>query len=127
MSYEWMDQALCAQVGPDVFFPEVGDSGTTRTAKTFCAACPVRPQCQGHVQRLEGGIAQGLRHGTWGATTPQERVLIGGETPSAERDREVIRLSARGLGPSEIAARLGCSDRTVARVLATARRTGAVA
>jgi DNA-binding CsgD family transcriptional regulator len=127
MSYEWMEQALCAQVGPDVFFPEVGDSAAARTAKTICTTCPVRAQCQDHVQRLEGGIAQPLRHGTWGATTPKERALLGGDTPAAVRDREVVRLSARGLSISEIADRLGCSDRTVNRALATARRTEAPA
>ena len=35
--------ALCAQVDPELFFPETGQSAAP--AKAVCAACPVRELC----------------------------------------------------------------------------------
>ncbi|TRV72571.1 transcription factor WhiB [Streptomyces sp. 130] len=122
MSYEWMGQALCAQTDPDMWFPEVGGSQTV-AAKRICASCPVRAQCVEHAQRLEGGVSADHRYGAWGGQTPRERELIGGEQPAAIRDRDAVRLVGQGLSVGEVAARLGCSDRTVARALHAARRT----
>jgi WhiB family redox-sensing transcriptional regulator len=40
---EVWDGALCTQVDPELFFPELGQP--TREAKAICAACPVRVAC----------------------------------------------------------------------------------
>jgi hypothetical protein len=37
------DGALCAQVDPELFFPEQG--GDPRPARAVCLACPVRALC----------------------------------------------------------------------------------
>ena len=39
----WTEQALCAQVDPELFFPDRG--GSVREAKSICAVCPVRQEC----------------------------------------------------------------------------------
>lgn len=65
---DWRDQAACAQIGDtDLFYPEKG--GSTRPAKSVCAACPVRRQC------LEAALATPTTDdwGTWGGTSERER------------------------------------------------------
>jgi len=39
----WMDDALCAQTDPDIFFPNKGDSAAP--ARSICKACPVIAEC----------------------------------------------------------------------------------
>jgi WhiB family redox-sensing transcriptional regulator len=65
---EWMRRGLCAgSPTPDLWFPEVGDSKSATEAKRVCRGCPVRADC------LAYAIALRIRHGVWGATTPDER------------------------------------------------------
>lgn len=71
----WQADALCPQVGFDLFFVEIG--GSTREAKRVCAMCPVRDQC------LEYALANDERHGIWGGLAAHERQAI-------LRRREVI-------------------------------------
>jgi WhiB family redox-sensing transcriptional regulator len=71
----WAEQALCAQAGPDAWFPDKGQHATTAVARRICAACPVRADC------LEYALARadtwgGISTGVWGATTPGERAQI---------------------------------------------------
>lgn len=40
---QWRADALCAQVGGDLWFPDMG--GSSRDAKTICTTCPVQEQC----------------------------------------------------------------------------------
>ena len=61
----WWDQALCAKVDGDMFFPEKGES--TREPKQVCAACPVREPCLGYA------LEHGEVHGVWGGLSPRER------------------------------------------------------
>jgi WhiB family redox-sensing transcriptional regulator len=61
----WVDQALCAQVDPEIFFPDKG--GSTREAKAVCRACPVRLQC------LEYALANSERFGIYGGLAERER------------------------------------------------------
>ena len=58
--------ALCAQVDPDLFFPELGQSATP--AKAVCAACPVTALCLATFGPL-------VADGVIGGTTAQERRL----------------------------------------------------
>lgn len=60
----WQD-ALCAQVGGDLWFPEKGGSNTA--AKRICAACPVRAEC------LQYALDNDIRFGIFGGLSGYER------------------------------------------------------
>ncbi len=62
---EWVVDALCAQVDPELFFPEKG--GSTREAKRVCGLCEVRARC------LEYALAHGERFGVWGGVSERDR------------------------------------------------------
>jgi WhiB family redox-sensing transcriptional regulator len=61
----WQDQALCAQVDPELFFPSKGSG--VRIPKRVCRVCPVRAEC------LDYAFENDLHHGVWGGTSEQER------------------------------------------------------
>ncbi|AWK12172.1 WhiB family transcriptional regulator [Streptomyces spongiicola] len=64
----WQETALCAQVGPEFFFPAPGSS--TREAKELCGACEGRTAC------LEYALANDERFGVWGGLSEQERGML---------------------------------------------------
>lgn len=75
----WMDDALCAQTDPEAFFPEKG--GSTRAAKSVCAACPVRQEC------LNYALEHRETSGIWGGLSAQERRdLLKGDLQIEEPD-----------------------------------------
>lgn len=43
--FDWMDDALCAEVGTEMFFPNSGENGTTNAAKKVCAKCTAKAPC----------------------------------------------------------------------------------
>lgn len=57
--------ALCAQVDPDLFFPD--DGHLSHAAARVCSACHVRPEC------LTYALADPNLEGTWAATTKPQR------------------------------------------------------
>ncbi|WP_066954314.1 WhiB family transcriptional regulator [Streptomyces lushanensis] len=61
----WQESALCAQTGPDFFFPAPGSS--TREAKRLCGACEGREAC------LQYALANDERFGVWGGLSEKER------------------------------------------------------
>lgn len=67
----WMDAGLCAQVDPELFFPEK-DSGknTAADAKRVCMGCPVRVTC------LDYAVRTGQAHGVWGGLSERERRAV---------------------------------------------------
>lgn len=70
----WTDDALCAQVDPDLFFPVYG--GSTRAAKSVCAACPVQRQCLEYALAYEAGelgVALSYQSGIYGGLSERER------------------------------------------------------
>lgn len=67
---EWVENALCAQVGGDLWFAEKGDWATTIRAKLVCRRCPVREQC------LSFALENGETHGVWGGMTPDQRKTL---------------------------------------------------
>jgi len=107
---EWMAAGLCAEVDPELFHPESG--APNRDAKRVCAGCEVRVEC------LAYALAHRERFGVWGGTTERERRRLrrAPVTPAPDRRAGVIRQLATTLSDPEIAARLGCSARTVLRV-----------
>ena len=106
----WMAAGLCAEVDPELFYPEAG--APNRDAKRVCAGCEVRAEC------LAYAIAHRERFGVWGGTTERERRRMrrAPVTPAPDRRTGVIRQLATTLTDPEIAARLGCSARTVLRI-----------
>lgn len=73
---EWVEDALCAQVDPELWYSEKG--GSTREAKRICKQCPVRVQC------LEEAMAAGDRHGIWGGLSERERAALARERAGAQ-------------------------------------------
>jgi WhiB family transcriptional regulator, redox-sensing transcriptional regulator len=71
---DWRDRALCAEVDPELFFPDKGES--SRPAKRVCAACEVRAEC------LQQALDRGERFGVWGGLSERERRVL-------ERERRV--------------------------------------
>lgn len=59
------DDALCAQVGGELFFPEKG--GSTLEAKRICNDCEVEAACLGYA------LANDERFGIWGGLSPAQR------------------------------------------------------
>ena len=64
-SLVWRDDALCAQVDPEAFFPEKG--GSTRDAKKICDSCEVRGEC------LKYALENEEQFGVWGGLSAKER------------------------------------------------------
>lgn len=62
---DWQDQALCAEVDPEIFFPEKG--GNPRIAKAVCRACHVRAEC------LNYALEHDERFGIYGGLSERER------------------------------------------------------
>ncbi|MHC0432128.1 WhiB family transcriptional regulator [Streptomyces sp. O3] len=61
----WQAEALCAQTGPEFFFPEPG--GSVSEAKRLCMACEGRAAC------LEYALVHDERFGVWGGLSEKER------------------------------------------------------
>lgn len=68
---DWMNQALCREVGTDVFFAEE-KGASPKQAKRICAACSVTTQCLEYALNL-APIASDRVRGVWGGTTFEER------------------------------------------------------
>jgi WhiB family transcriptional regulator, redox-sensing transcriptional regulator len=62
---DWPSRALCAQVDPDLFFPEKG--GSVREAKAVCRGCEVREPC------LRYALERDERFGIYGGFSERER------------------------------------------------------
>lgn len=78
---DWRDEALCAQVGGEIFFPEPGES--TEPARSVCRDCPVVNDCR------EYAITRFIKHGIWGGTSGRQREQI-----RARRRREAREAAA---------------------------------
>jgi WhiB family redox-sensing transcriptional regulator len=121
---DWRGSAVCRQVDPELWFPEKGgDAGTV--AKRICATCPVLDDC------LEFAVLAGVRDGIWGGKAPDElrkiRKRRGLSQPAAPRVpvEQIRALSGRGWLAPGIAALVGCTERSVHRVLKAHREAGA--
>lgn len=67
---DWMAQALCAEIDPELWYPDPGDSHAAAQAVAVCRTCPVRADCLDYAMATE---VQGGRHGVWGGLTPTAR------------------------------------------------------
>lgn len=128
--YDWRDDALCAQVDPEIFFPPKG--GSSEDAKKVCTQCDVREQC------LQYAIDNDEALGVWGGLTrPQRNHLKSDEAPvevkprkkydknaprMAERDAQIVSLREKKTPTKVIAAQFSMTPANVSRVIATANR-----
>jgi WhiB family transcriptional regulator, redox-sensing transcriptional regulator len=65
---DWRDDAACAEVGGDSWYPEKGESNAE--AKRICFRCAVIDEC------LDEALANAKTfggHGVWGGVTEDER------------------------------------------------------
>lgn len=77
---DWLDQAECLGLNPDIFFADKGDTKAIRVAKSICNGCVVRSEC------LEFAL-ENNQSGVMGGTS--------------ERDRRNIKTERRRRGTSE--------------------------
>ncbi len=61
----WQVAARCAEVDPEIFFPERG--GSSKAARAVCNECTVRIEC------LRYALANREQFGIWGGTSERER------------------------------------------------------
>jgi len=61
----WQAEALCAEIDPELWFPEKG--GSTREAKRICRSCEVRAEC------LEYALENNEMFGIFGGLSYLER------------------------------------------------------
>lgn len=109
----WMGEGICAQTGPELFFPDRG--GSVTEAKELCADCPIRSEC------LEYALDNGERFGVWGGLSERERRAVARSRPqqpapaAPPRDyTEVDELLRAGVfRDTEIAQRCGLPNSTV--------------
>lgn len=77
---EWIKQAACAGMDPDMFHPERGDNHTRWKAVQICEQCPVRQACADYAidANEQLGIWGGLgHHGRRHARHAREQVNSG--------------------------------------------------
>lgn len=60
----WMDEALCAEIGPEIFFPARRTQETNAAAIAMCRKCDVAQQCLAFAIDVEAtdGIWGGVRN-----------------------------------------------------------------
>lgn len=72
-AHDFYQDALCAQIGEDLFFPAQGNHHKAAQAKRICGECPVRKRC------LESALALPYyqdEYGVFGGLAPRERNAI---------------------------------------------------
>jgi WhiB family redox-sensing transcriptional regulator len=116
--YDWMADAQCAQVDPGLWH---ADSGANYTqAKSICGSCPVQRQCADHTARLDTDNPG--RHGMWAGQTAKQREAKRAHAEREARHAAIVRLIERGgMDADQIATQVGCSSRTVWRIIADRR------
>lgn len=61
----WVNEAVCAQTDPEIFFPEKG--GDVLPALRICRTCPVQKDC------LQWALDNHETYGVWGGMSYRER------------------------------------------------------
>jgi hypothetical protein len=84
---DWRLDAACAEVEPELFFPETGRVPQAALAKQVCAGCAVRGPCL--QAALHGPQARDDHSGIFAGTTARERVRLRGRASYAEGTRFV--------------------------------------
>jgi DNA-binding transcriptional MerR regulator len=82
---DWRLDAACAQVDPELFFPETGQVPQATAAKQVCAGCAVRGPCL--EAALHGPQARDDHSGIFAGTTARQRVALRGRPSMADGTR----------------------------------------
>lgn len=77
----WMQDAVCVEVDPELFFPSVGDAETAALARQVCGGCPVAAECLDYAMRTS------QTHGVWGGLSPKQRDALRSGRTGARRGR----------------------------------------
>lgn len=74
----WIDQAACAGMDVELFFPDTGKQSAriTRAARVTCYGCPVRAACYAHIMMAERGLGEAARYGIYAGLTGAERYAL---------------------------------------------------
>lgn len=64
----WRDAALCREVDPDLFYPDLNVGcgpywAQVAVARSICARCTVRAACLDWATRIPGGVPYGIAGG----------------------------------------------------------------
>jgi WhiB family transcriptional regulator, redox-sensing transcriptional regulator len=78
---DWRLDAACAEVDPELFFPETGQVPQAAQAKAVCAGCAVRGPCL--QAALHGPQARDDHTGIFAGTTARQRVALRGRPAMA--------------------------------------------
>jgi WhiB family redox-sensing transcriptional regulator len=84
---DWRLDAVCAEVDPELFFPETGQVPQAAAAKQVCAGCAVRGPCL--QAALHGPQAHNDHSGIFAGTTARQRVALRSRASDAEGTRFV--------------------------------------
>jgi DNA-binding transcriptional MerR regulator len=84
---DWRLDAACADVDPELFFPETGQVPQAAAAKQVCAGCAVRGPCL--EAALHGPQGRDDHTGIFAGTTARQRVALRGRPAMAEGTRFV--------------------------------------
>ncbi|MEW1565774.1 WhiB family transcriptional regulator [Streptomyces sp. NPDC093509] len=117
--YHWRDDATCATVDPELFYP-TGPGGTAaqmeRQAKSICDVCPVRAECL--AEAIEAGDYTGIRGGL---TEVERRGMVrGGQTAflrCLEAQEYIEAQIAAKVPRRDVAAEMGVSYEIVRRAV----------
>lgn len=71
----WMNEGACAEVDPELFFPET--TFQAKAAKRICRGCDVARRC------LIYSLARPQEVGIWGGTTDRQRQRLRADRPKA--------------------------------------------
>lgn len=64
----WRGDALCAEIDPELFFPQIGDSSGSQAARRICRRCNIREAC------LQRALSAREEYGVWGGYTSTQRL-----------------------------------------------------
>jgi WhiB family redox-sensing transcriptional regulator len=82
---DWRLDAACAEVDPELFFPESGQVPQAAAAKQVCAGCAVRGPCL--EQAVHGPQARDDHTGIFAGTTARDRTRLRGRAAMAQGTR----------------------------------------
>jgi WhiB family transcriptional regulator, redox-sensing transcriptional regulator len=82
---DWRLEAACAEVDPELFFPETGQAPQAAAAKQVCAGCAVRGPCL--EAAVHGPQAREDHSGIFAGTTASDRVRLRGRASYAQGTR----------------------------------------
>jgi len=116
--------AECAKNGidPDIFFPD----NKQETAEVIHALRKICNQCVHRKECFTYAIREGINHGVWAGSLPEERAFLAGLTehkPDIENlAQRIERFAAKGLMQHQIAREMGFSELEIATILTLAGR-----